>query len=646
MRAALLLTALAVAAVPDSFDAKIEELAGLYDYEGVRELEPQLLKHLQDEKDGRHGHDYNQKAFFKTIADSTDEWTLYARVKGTESIEGKPPESPCTFSIELQASEKFSTEGLFRKDNVDALKRPFPQLIVAVASVGVNKECGGDLPPEFTEFGQASQIVSYVHTTLGLHSSNLFGSLQVELVAVSQSNPRKILFAHRQGPTGFSFLFDKYKAEGEDAFVAYLESEARPVEDEPCVKKYLDALDEYRRGLTDAQRAQEEEAASKAVEMEERTRVGIENGGPVAGWTIVLETGYRDVSPDAMHGAGEFAGRDDIVDYFDPDGEVLLYGNPARMKLLHLYLRKETEDRTDRDEPCIDAIESKIGELGDETIDRLEIILRDLGADVIRMDSPDATLRLRDALGTHYSVDLGEKRFVLIVADHLVRQGRPTERLAQFSAKGRAFGESWFPALAATGFDFDSVDEEAHTVYRPGTYTVRDTFPDGTRFDAAAGRLILDETNVPDARDDEDLPDCTWPDPVPPPLKDAGFDSSDIDMITRDRDRMVALRAVYRAKFDNKNPPHTLQTGRRTWYQTHYPQYTQQKEGLLRDCLRSGYENVGRNDVPGYGTAFIPFPLVPPRGQEHLHGHLPRFAPPPADESESESGEADDHEEF
>ena len=64
----------------------------------------------------------------------------------------------------------------------------------------------------------------------------------------------------------------------------------------------------------------------------------------------------------------------------------------------------------------------------------------------------------------------------------------------------------------------------------------------------------------------------------------------------------------------------------------------------MRDCLRSGYANVGRNDVPGYGTARIPFPLVPEEGEEHLHGHLPRVAP--ADESESESGEAADHEEF
>ena len=49
MRAALLLTALAAAAPPDDFAAKIEELAGLYDYPGVRELEPVLLKQLQDE---------------------------------------------------------------------------------------------------------------------------------------------------------------------------------------------------------------------------------------------------------------------------------------------------------------------------------------------------------------------------------------------------------------------------------------------------------------------------------------------------------------------------------------------------------------------------------------------------------------------
>ena len=130
---------------------------------------------------------------------------------------------------------------------------------------------------------------------------------EFELVAVSQSDPRKILFAHRQGPTGFSSLFDEYKPEEEEAFVAYLESEARPVDDEKCVQDYLDAADKYEAGLSEAQRAQEEEAASKAVEMEERTRVGIQNGGPLASTTVLLETGYRDHSPSSMNGAGEFA---------------------------------------------------------------------------------------------------------------------------------------------------------------------------------------------------------------------------------------------------------------------------------------------------------------------------------------------------
>ena len=83
MRAALLLTALVVAAA-GRFDDKITELAEAYPYDGVRALEEALLKQLQDEKERRRGHAYNQKAFYEKIAASPVGWTLYAAVKNQD----------------------------------------------------------------------------------------------------------------------------------------------------------------------------------------------------------------------------------------------------------------------------------------------------------------------------------------------------------------------------------------------------------------------------------------------------------------------------------------------------------------------------------------------------------------------------------
>ncbi len=58
---------------------------------------------------------------------------------------------------------------------------------------------------------------------------------------------------------------------------------------------------------------------------------------------------------------------------------------------------------------------------------------------------------------------------------------------------------------------------QAHTVYLPGTNTMRETFPDGTRVFEVEGFMSQPDADVPEPRDDVNLPGCKWPDPVPAP---------------------------------------------------------------------------------------------------------------------------------
>ena len=176
--------------------------------------------------------------------------------------------------------------------------------------------------------------------------------------------------------------------------------------------------------------------------------------------------------------------------------------------------------------------------------------------------------------------------------------------------------------LAANGCDFDSFDAEEHTAYLPGggsiylaTSTMRDTFPDGTQVFEGDDFMKQPDTNVPEPRDDVNLPGCKWPDAVPKPHFPVGFDFSTIDTIAGDKKRVKALRAAYEAKFRDPQgkplkPKLILKSGQKTWYQGHYSQYAEPKEAWLRDCLRSGYEDVGIR-VAAYGDALIPFPEPP-----------------------------------
>jgi len=278
-------------------------------------------------------------------------------------------------------------------------------------------------------------------------------------------------------------------------------------------------------------------------------------------------------------------------------------------------LRKELRPNMGQDLECIADIKNALDELGVKTVHELEVILRDLGADVIYMKSSDAEKRLTAALGT-YATDMEEKRLVMIVADNLGRPSRPSNRLEQFHRGGRAFGESWLPAFAATGYDVDRSKADLHTVYVPHTLeTMRETFPDGTRVFEVGGFMNQPDADVPDPRDDVNLPGCKWPDAVPAPHFPVGFDFSDIDTIVRGQDRMKALRAAYEAKFTDPEgnpmkPKRTLKESQKTYYQGHYKQYEYPKEAWLRDCLRSGYEDVGLK-LAAYGDVLIPFPEPP-----------------------------------
>ena len=435
----LLCLAALAAATTETYESIVRKCAARYPSPAVREMEETLLKDLQNEKDGQHGHVYHQKALYETIETSNVGWTLYAAMKGTVSVKGEPPKKMCILSVDLPASETFSMEGMYKTDNVDALKRPFVGFLVAAASAGLNNRCDGPLPDDLKTYGRRAQAVSYFSTTHGSHSgshSNLFGSVQGEVVAVSKSGPRQILFAHREGLTGFSPLFDYYKQNGgsESALLSYLEREAQPVSRERCVEVFYDGADAFQDGLTAEQRAQEDAAAEREMEMKGLTRVGIENGGPFPGMTYVLESGYRPSGPGLcnLNGAGEFAGRDDIVSYYDQD-DVVRYGNPARMDELRRMLRKELRPNMGQDRECIAELENALDKLGDKTVDELEIYFRKLGADVIRMDSPDAEQRLNDALGTDETADLEEERYVMILSDNFGRHpDRPRNRLAQF----------------------------------------------------------------------------------------------------------------------------------------------------------------------------------------------------------------------
>ena len=555
-----------------AYKRMVKACADAYPYVIVRGLEKSLLKDLHDEKK-------MQKKLYDAITESDEEWTFIAVTKDVVVENGAEPRSRAIYYVELPEDETFPTAGLQKIDNVPALTTPFAYLTVAVAQAG-RAQAGGStrLAADLKQFGPNSKPANYLITTHLLHSSNLIGSVQVELVAISASGD--IEWAHRKGPTGFHPLYTVFsELDAAQLLVQLRGLGMKPAATLPIMDEYRVAASAHSTALADLVLAEEDARATRDLEMQALTLGGIESGGLLAGYSVVAE-GHWHIDTSGWN-VGNFAGPGPFA------GRAGLYGDPAQIELRmrqHRELNKVLG--SDRDTACLDKLDDDIKRLNAEALDKLERLVRGHGAEFYDLGAPRGEETLRGVLLKRANEDLGEKKFLMILADGYGRPALPENRLAQFRRVNRAVTESFVPALAAAGWDLEAVDLSEHLVYHPSPgpphpirMVKRDE--DGNDFFGVGKWREQADQDVPSPHAAGEICErASEPvEPVSARPDWAPYDFTEIDKIGRDKTRLAALVRVFNEKFAPQKAPLTTRG---------LPFGYDDKEQYLRACLEAG----------------------------------------------------------
>jgi len=342
--------------------------------------------------------------------------------------------------------------------------------------------------------------------------------------------------------------------------------------------EYHTAASAYSDDLAGRVLAAEEARATRDLEMQALTLGGIESGGGLTGYSIVVDGHWRvtiDGHPQNFDGAGPFAGREG------------LYGNPTQIELRmrqHRELNKVLG--SDRDTACLEKLEDDYKRLNAEALDQLERLVRAHGAEFYDLGSARGEELLSDVLRLRADEDLGEKRILMIVADGYGRPASADHRLDQFRKVNRAVTESFVPALVAAEGNLEAVDLSKHLVYHPWDgnrhHPVRmvERDQDGNDFFGVGKWRKLPDQDVPSAYAAGEICErASEPVFVPPDW--APYDFTEIDAMTGEslnRRKMAALVAVFNEKFAPLKAPRNAPRGGGYVDKEHY----------LRACLEAG----------------------------------------------------------
>lgn len=295
----------AVASAVASFKAVWASLEGqargAYDDEkAARILNQMQFKDLYQDRD-------EQTDWMKALKKAKGAVTLFMDVKGCVSVGGKKPQSVGVVRVDLTAASLTTDlKDIYRSKNTTALKSNAVALLVAAANLGTTGSLHKPIQPYLKGYGPRCQMVSYADTFYRLRASALLASIQGDVWLYFHAEDRWY-HSSRPGEAAIEYSLLKRAVDaGYSRVEEYLRDgrNSTDVATLRCVSQYRTGADKWDAYYVKPKDALLEDHLATMAQRAALTDAGMENGGKLAGVTVVLLGTKSYNSAGKLRGSG------------------------------------------------------------------------------------------------------------------------------------------------------------------------------------------------------------------------------------------------------------------------------------------------------------------------------------------------------